>query len=75
MATYALNPELVKVLQCSDSDLDYLSELEPAQQQMLLEQLEHARARQHEHVRQAGIDAVNHLPRLLRKPLLKLFES
>ncbi|MFT5064260.1 MAG: hypothetical protein ACI91G_001635 [Gammaproteobacteria bacterium] len=69
------NPDLAVALGCSEADSDYLSVLSPEQQGQLTEQLKHARRAQRAHVRGAALDAINHLPRLLRKPLLKLFET
>jgi hypothetical protein len=69
------NPDLAAALGCSEADSDYLSVLSPEQQGQLTEQLKYARRTQRAHVRGAAVDAINHLPRLLRKPLLQLFEA
>lgn len=74
MTTATIIPKLAKQLGGDESQLECLTALDEAQQQTLELQLQKARAIQHEHVRNAAVDAINHLPRLLRKPLLKMFE-
>lgn len=70
-----LNPLLSSTLRCGEDELEYLQTLSDEQQQLLVNQLKNARVIQHDHVKNAAIDAINHLPRLLSKPLLKMFES
>jgi hypothetical protein len=75
MTDIQISSRLAAAMRSSEENLDYLAALSAEQQDQLVEQLDHARSAQHAHVRGAAVDAINHLPRILRKPLLKMFEA
>lgn len=67
--------EIAKPLRVNAAELDYLAPLSSDELETLQQQLRTARVEQHAHVREATQAAVNQLPRLLRKPVLKMFEG
>lgn len=75
MTDSKISSRLSAAMRSTEANLDYLAPLTAEQQDKLVEQLKEARRTQHAHVRAAAVDAINHLPRLLRKPLLKMFEA
>lgn len=75
MKELKINARLTAALKSCEENVEYLTNLSCDQQAKLAEQLKHARSKQHAHVRCAAVDAINHLPRLLRRPLLKMFEG
>lgn len=68
-----LNPDLPKSLNRPASDLEFLSGLDAAGQEQLLADIDTARGLHRDHIRQALEDALNHVPRLIRGPLRKIF--
>lgn len=62
-------------LKLTESDLAALQQLNAEQQETLSQQLDRAKEIQHKHVKDAFFQAVNQLPRLMRKPVLKMFEG
>lgn len=62
-------------LKLAESDLSALQQLTPEQQETLSQQLSRAKEIQHKHVKDAFFQAVDQLPRLMRKPILKMFED
>lgn len=66
---------IAKPLRVAATDIEYLEQLSSEELVTLQQQLAHARAEQHKHVRQATEAAINQLPRLMRKPVLKMFEG
>lgn len=66
---------IAKQLRVNTSQLDYLEPLSADELTTLQAQLADARKAQHAHVNEATKAAVNQLPRLLRKPVLKMFEG
>lgn len=66
---------IAKQLRVNDAQLDYLQPLSAEALSTLQVQLAQARKAQHAHVNEATRAAVDQLPRLLRKPVLKMFEG
>lgn len=66
---------LSKQLSVSKAELGPLAVLSDEQLETLSSQLLNAKASQHKHVSDAFRQAVDQLPRLLRKPILKMFEG
>lgn len=66
---------LCSQLRASEVELELLASLTEEQQEKLSVQLLNAKTVQHKHVSDAFQDAVGQLPRLMRKPLLKMFEG
>jgi hypothetical protein len=64
-----------KSLRVESTKLDYLNALNEQELETLTTQLSKARKAQHAHVNEATRSAVDQLPRLLRKPVLKMFEG
>lgn len=63
------------LLNVPEKELSALEALTAEQQATLATQLTQAKDLQHQHVRQAFLQAVEQLPRLVRKPVLKMFEG
>lgn len=53
--------------------LEFLAELDEAVQQRLLDDIDQAKQAYREHIEQSLDEALNHIPRLLRGPIKKLF--
>lgn len=66
---------IAKPLRAAVSDLEYLEQLNAEELATLQQQLSDARIAQHQHVREATEAAVYQLPRLMRKPVMKMFEG
>ena len=66
---------IAKQLRVDSSQLNYLDGLSSDERATLQQQLASARKAQHAHVNEATRAAVEQLPRLLRKPILKMFEG
>lgn len=66
---------IAKPLRLEPAQLDYLAALNADELATLQQQLAVARRAQHAHVNDATRAAVNQLPRMLRKPVLKMFEG
>lgn len=66
---------IAKPLRVAASELEHLEQLSEEELETLQRQLASARVAQHEHVQEATKAAVDQLPRLLRKPVLKMFEG
>lgn len=68
-----LNEELCAALGQSAEDLSFLDALPAKAQQQLLEDIEAARAEHKRLIIDSLNEALNHVPRLLRGPLKKIF--
>lgn len=66
---------IAKALRVQEQQLDYLNSLSEPELARLQQQLASARKAQHAHVHEATLAAVEQLPRLLRKPVLKMLEG
>lgn len=67
--------DIAKILKKTEADCAYLEPLSGDEQEQLASQLRAARKAQHEHMVDATKAAVNQLPRLMRKPVMKMFEG
>ena len=65
--------EIAEALGTSPGELAFLEVLDDAARQRLLADLEDARAAHAAHIESSMRKAFNHVPRILRRPLRKLF--
>lgn len=65
--------DLGKALGLDATETDFLDALDAGAQQQLLADIDQAREEHRRHIREALQEALNHVPRLLRGPLKKLF--
>ena len=68
-----VDPALSKALGLKASETEFLSALNSAAQQQLITDIASARKAHSQHIREALEEALNHIPRLIRGPIKKLF--
>lgn len=68
-----MNTELSNSLGKPADELGFLAALDDQAQQRLLDDIQHARQEHRDNIKQSLEDALNHVPRLLRGPLRKIF--
>lgn len=68
-----MNSKIAELLDVKEAELDYLLALDGNSQQRLAGDIEAAQETSREEIKQAADEAISHLPKLIQKPLRKLF--